>query len=90
MRAFKASEDLRPMSRAAATHPVDLLLFVEHAARELDVAAAVTARLRVEHGMTVHVAPTFHRLADTLARFEPRAVAVPYFAWANREKAANP
>jgi surface carbohydrate biosynthesis protein len=67
------------MPRTASPQPVDLLLFVEHAARELDVAAAVTARLRTDHGLRVQVAPTFHQLQRTLARYEPRAVAVPYF-----------
>ena len=67
------------MARPPTPEPVDLLLFVEHAARELDVACAVVARLRAAHGVRVQVAPTFHRLSDTLRRYEPRAVAVPFF-----------
>ena len=67
------------MARPPTPEPVDLLLFVEHAARELDVACAAAARLRDVHGVRVRVAPTFHRLADTLRRFEPRTVAVPFF-----------
>lgn len=57
---------------------VDVLYFVEHKARELDVACAVRYLLESWHGRRVVIASITHGLEETLATYEPSVVALPY------------
>ncbi len=59
--------------------PVDVVLFVEHVARELDIACAIRHLAWQRFGMEVAVESLTHDLDATLRRWQPSAVAVPYF-----------
>ena len=61
--------------------PIDLLLLVEHVARELDIACAVKYLMAERHGVSVEVASllNFHGFQKTLAQFEPGVVTLPFF-----------
>lgn len=57
---------------------VDILLFIEHIVRELDISCAVKHLLQKRHGITIELASTVYNLADTLKRYQPRVIALPY------------
>jgi len=61
--------------------PVDLLMLVEHVARELDIACAVKYLMTEKHGVSVEIASllNYHGFQKTLGQFEPRVVAMPFF-----------
>jgi len=63
---------------ALAGRPIDVLVFIEHAARELDIACVVARAMARRHGLAVCIASINWDLATTLKRYEPRVVAVPY------------
>lgn len=58
--------------------PIDILYFVEHVARELDIACAVKAIIERDTPLTVEIASITHHLDETLTHFQPRVVALPY------------
>lgn len=58
--------------------PVDILLFVEHVARELDIACAVKHLVQRRHGLRIEVASLAWRLEDTFGRYQPAVVVMPY------------
>jgi hypothetical protein len=57
---------------------VDIVYLYEHVSRELDVACAVTARLRKEYGLSVEIIHWPHGFADALGRIRPRLVVLPF------------
>lgn len=57
---------------------IDVLIFVEHVARELDIACAIRHRLQQDHGLRVEIASYCHSLPETLGRYRPSVVVVPY------------
>jgi surface carbohydrate biosynthesis protein len=60
---------------------IDLLLLVEHIARELDVSCAVKYLMAEKHGVEIVIASMLeaHGFQKTIAKYEPRVVAMPYF-----------
>jgi surface carbohydrate biosynthesis protein len=70
-----------------AKEPVDLLLLVEHVARELDIACAVKYWMQRNSNRRVEIASLSYKYGfrETQQRFEPRVVALPFFytAFAN-------
>ena len=56
----------------------DIVLFVEHVVRELDVACAVKYLADGRHGLAVEIASIAMHLPRTLERHQPRVVVVPY------------
>ena len=56
---------------------VDILLFVEHVARELDVACAVKYLAGARYNLNVEIASTVYDIDRTLKLFKPEVVAVP-------------
>ncbi len=61
--------------------PIDLLLLVEHIARELDVACAVKYLMAEKYGVEIEIASLVdaHGFQKTIAKYQPRVVAMPYF-----------
>ena len=59
--------------------PVDVVLFVEHVARELDIACAIRHLAWERFGMQVAIESLTVGLEATLRRWKPNAIAVPYF-----------
>ncbi len=61
--------------------PVDLLLLIEHVARELDIACAVKYLMTERHGIKVEIASLLylHGFQKTLSHYEPGVVALPFF-----------
>jgi hypothetical protein len=57
---------------------VDILLFVEHVARELDIACAIKYLLDKRHGISLKIASIVFDLENTLERWQPQVVALPY------------
>ena len=57
--------------------PIDVIYFIEHIARELDVACAVKFLL-AKQGIQVEICSLVNHLDDTLSRWRPRLVAIPY------------
>jgi hypothetical protein len=57
---------------------VDIVYLYEHASRELDVACAVTARLRREHGASVEIMHWPQDFAAAVATIRPRLVVLPF------------
>lgn len=57
---------------------VDLVYFVEHAARELDIACAVKYLLERDYGLSCEVASIVGDLPSYTARVRPKVVAIPY------------
>ena len=57
---------------------IDVLIFVEHVARELDVACAIRHLLHRDNQLNVEIASYCHGLSETLRRFRPNVVVVPY------------
>ena len=56
----------------------DVVLFVEHVARDLDVATAVKYLADRQHGVAVEIASIVMHRQSVLAKYEPRVVALPY------------
>jgi surface carbohydrate biosynthesis protein len=57
---------------------IDIAYLYEHASRELDVACAVTARLRKEQGLSVEILHWPHDFAEAVATLRPRLVVLPF------------
>ncbi|MBT3392156.1 MAG: hypothetical protein HN413_17290 [Chloroflexi bacterium] len=57
---------------------VDILYFVEHVARELDIACAVKAIIERDTELRVEIVSITHRIEETLTNFQPRVVTLPY------------
>jgi hypothetical protein len=57
---------------------IDILYFVEHAARELDIACAAKYLLEQRHGLSVEIVSIFERLEEALDTWQPQVVAIPY------------
>jgi hypothetical protein len=58
--------------------PIDILVFIEHAARELDVSCAIKSILEQRYQMTMEIASLTWDMEKTLASWQPRVVALPY------------
>ncbi len=57
---------------------VDLLIFIEHIARELDVACAIKCLMEKNHHVSVEIASIVYDLKSTLKKFRPKVVVVPF------------
>jgi len=57
---------------------VDILLFVEHVARELDIACAVKHLLAEKHGLRLDITSMVSGRKKTLDKWDPCVVAIPY------------
>jgi len=57
---------------------VDILYFIEHAARELDIACAVKHLALTRYGVSIEIRSIVLDLEATLAQFSPRVVVLPY------------
>ena len=57
---------------------VDIIYFVEHVARELDIACAVKALLEINTDVSLKIASIAHGLEDVLDIYQPNVVALPY------------
>jgi surface carbohydrate biosynthesis protein len=60
---------------------IDLLIFIEHVARELDISAALKSLLTRRYGLSVEIASIVakHGRREALQKYAPRVAAVPYF-----------
>ena len=58
--------------------PADIVVFVEHVARELDIACAVKYLAEKREGLTVEIASIVNNLQSILARRQPSVVVLPY------------
>ena len=58
---------------------VDVLILIEHAARELDIACALRWLGRARHGLSIEIASLAYDVARTLDTYAPRIVATPFF-----------
>lgn len=58
--------------------PVDVLLLIEHADRELDAVSCISSILQTEYGLNCVVA-NFYADMVPLSRYQPRVVGVPFF-----------
>lgn len=56
----------------------DILIFIEHVARELDLACLLAHRLRQRHGLAVAIRSICHGLGQTLREPCPRVAVLPY------------
>ncbi len=67
--------------RPSARQPVDLLIFIEHVARELDVTCALKHLLGSRHGVSVAISSILaaHGRSQALKQVQPRVVALPFF-----------
>jgi surface carbohydrate biosynthesis protein len=59
-------------------HPVDVVYLYEHAARELDVACAVAARLRKDHSIHVEIIHWPTGFPRAVTRIRPNLVVLPF------------
>lgn len=57
---------------------VDIAYLYEHASRELDVACAVSARLRKDHGLSVQILHWPQGFSEAVASLKPRLVTLPF------------
>ena len=57
---------------------VDVLYFIEHTARELDVACAVKYLAQKKHNLSIEIRSITAGLEETLAAYQPKVVALPY------------
>ncbi len=57
---------------------IDILLFVEHVARELDIACAVKAMIERDSPLSIEIASIRHGIEETLGSYQPRIVTLPY------------
>lgn len=58
--------------------PIDIMIFVEHVARELDTACAIKYLLAQRHGLKTHIASMAWDLGGTLRDYKPAVVVTPY------------
>jgi len=58
--------------------PVDILYFIEHAARELDTACAVKYMAQSQYNISIEIRSIVLGLDETLAQFLPKVVVLPY------------
>ena len=61
------------------TREIDVLILVEHVARELDIACAMRQLGRARHGLDIEVASLVFDVEKTLRTYRPRVIASPYF-----------
>ena len=61
-----------------AKKPIDVLLFIEHVARELDIACAVKYLAKQRHGLSVEIASIIYDVERTREKFDPLVIATPY------------
>lgn len=60
---------------------IDVLIYIEHPSRELDLAALYAFLLAKNHGLKVKLAPVFFRDYETFAAWDPKVVVFPnYYA----------
>ena len=57
---------------------VDVLYFIEHIARELDIACAIKALLEKDRDIAVVIKSIAHDLEATVSQYDPRVVILPY------------
>ncbi len=64
-----------------AKQRIDLLLLVEHIARELDIACAVKCLMAEKYGVDIEIASIVdaHGFQKTIAKYQPRVITMPYF-----------
>ena len=60
---------------------IDLMIFIEHVARELDIASALKYLITNRYGLSVEIASIVagHGRKEALKKFEPRVAALPFF-----------
>jgi surface carbohydrate biosynthesis protein len=60
---------------------IDLMIFIEHVARELDIATALKYHIINRYGLSVEIASIVaaHGRKEALKKFEPRVAALPFF-----------
>jgi hypothetical protein len=58
--------------------PVDIVYFIEHAARELDIACAVKYLTEAKYNLSSEVRSIVLGLDETLTQFSPKVVVLPY------------
>jgi len=60
---------------------IDLMIFIEHVARELDIATALKYLIINRYGLSVEIASIVaaHGRKEALNKFEPRVAALPFF-----------
>jgi surface carbohydrate biosynthesis protein len=58
--------------------PVDILYFIEHKARELDIACAVKYLIENRHPLSVEIRSIVLDLEKTLTQFSPRLIVLPF------------
>lgn len=60
---------------------IDILIYIEHPSRELDLAALYAHLLDKNHGLKARLAPVFFRDYETFAAWDPKVVVLPnYYA----------
>ena len=57
---------------------VDVIYFIEHVARELDIACAIKALLEKDREISVVIKSIAHDLESTVSYYDPRVVILPY------------
>lgn len=57
---------------------IDIVYFIEHVARELDIACAVKAIIERDNDISIEIASITHHIEETLDAYQPRIVALPY------------
>ena len=57
---------------------VDVIYFIEHVARELDIACAIKALLEKKRNISVIIKSIAHDLETTVSQYDPRVVILPY------------
>jgi len=57
---------------------IDILFFVEHVARELDIACAVRAIIERDSQLSIEIDSLSHGIEKTLEHYQPRIVVLPY------------
>jgi surface carbohydrate biosynthesis protein len=57
---------------------IDFLYFIEHTARELDIACAVKFLLKTKYNLTTEIRSIVLNLEETLSEFLPKVVILPY------------
>jgi surface carbohydrate biosynthesis protein len=58
--------------------PIDILYFIEHAARELDTACAVKYLAQSQYNISIEIRSIVLGVDETLAQFSPKVVVLPY------------
>lgn len=57
---------------------IDLIYFVEHLPRELDIACAVKAILELKTDLSIKIASIVHGIDNVLENYQPKVVVLPY------------